>query len=166
MRRALVSVLVLTLALAPTSAWAYSDWGWDPKDPGDQGTGDSLDLAMTRRDVVRGGGSTFRITFFVHTAGLSCCYRATVKLDSRGDRHADYLIGIVDADQSGHGCGVKRVGSRDGWGGRYARGDNWARCRFPLRRVNPDKRIRWKMRIYQEGLRAVTDSAPETGWYR
>jgi hypothetical protein len=122
---------------------------------------------VTRRDVVRHDGrSTFRFTFDVHPAGLSCCYHAMVKLDTRGDRHADFLIGIFDADMSGHGCSTKAVGARLGSKGHYARGDNWARCRFPLRRVKPDKRIRWKMKIYAEGERAAVDTAPEAGWYR
>ena len=167
MRRATVAILMLfAFTSSPGAARAYSDWGWDRRDVSDHDL-KALDLARTRRDVQRSGGQTLlRFTFDVHGGYLSNWWGMEVFLDTRGSSKRDYAMHLVDADQSGRGCDIWKVGHRRDTRrkGHFNRGDGWARCRVPVRWVEPDKKIRWKVRIHTNG--ELVDRAPDGGWYR
>jgi hypothetical protein len=144
-RRALIAVLVLSIALLEVPALAYDNTGSDPDDR--RPVGSDPDLRSTRRLVWRGddGRRLLRVGVQAYEP-FGLWWFVDVALDSRGDRGTDYIMEIWNADNSGRGCSVNPRG-RPGQAvrGRFRQFGDRTTCRVPLALVEPTKRVRWKL---------------------
>lgn len=154
------------LALAvPTPAAAYLDGGVDPADDVDDMMNMVVDLTSTTRRVWREDGRRWLAIRFRSSEDLDFGWNVDIRIDSRGGPNADALISTWNRGPEGDGCnmglaiepqrkiGVFRIGDRSAW------------CRIPLRWVDPDKRIRWRLVSYPHEGDFDDEHAPDHGWY-
>lgn len=174
----LASVATAVLIL-PASAEAtvrgpdvlYVDVGLDPDDvPIDEGSccQQDPDIRSTKRRVFVDEGRWLFVNFRAYEQLLGY-WKVVVRLDTRGGRRSDARMRIFDNGAGRAGCAV-RFRSEPRRKGEYrasSAGDR-ASCRVPLRWVNPNKRIRWRL-FSPAGLEGtepgVDEFAPDRGWY-
>lgn len=161
-RTVLVSCLITVLAL-PTTASAYVDRGSDPDDRASVGY--DPDIRATVRKVKTGSHGR-RLTIVVRTyERFGIWWSIDVRMDARGGLRADTGMELWNADQSGMGCWVwKRGHRRDPVKGTFRQRADRARCRVPIRLIDPNKRIRWRL-VSESGYDGETERAPDAGWY-
>jgi hypothetical protein len=164
---ALVTSAVLSLA-TPASAFGYEDTGFDPNDRINNGW--DPDIASTTRKVWAAANGHRYLTVTLRAyEDFSLQWYAIISVDSRGGTLRDYRIYIGSTEFSGHGCSVLHRGQhfRHVKAGAFKQRHGWARCRVPLRFVQPNKRIRWK--VYSPRSLQIPTSreyAPNHGgWY-
>jgi hypothetical protein len=162
-QRLAIAALCALLVLPAESALAYQDRGFDPDDR--RVVGYDPDIRSTVRTVwTTDGGRALSVKFRAYEE-LGVYWDVTAYLDSRGGHRADYLIDMVNADQSGAGCRVyRRKHSERAVDGRFRQHGDRARCRVPARLVHPTKRIRWRLRS-ESGYVDTVEAAPDHGWY-
>ena len=166
-RYVLACAAVALISLIGGDALAYVDVGTDP--PGDDvGQVPIADVVWTKRSVWRNedGRRWFRVAVRTRRPLRETNADIVVRIDSRGDEHADLLMRIVMFE--GKGCGV-RVSAGRSRSGRVRMTGDLASCVVPLRWVDPGgKRIRWRLlsQPHEGGSAYHTDRAPNHGWYR
>ena len=159
--RRLVPVLVSALVIAvasSASASGYRSTGFDPNDRRDRFR---PDISSTTRKVWAAPNGHSYLTVTIRTyKDLPSWWDARVALDSRGGALRDLRMHIWNGGDDGHGCDV------DGKKGSFHQQGRWARCRVPLRYVDPNKRIRWKVVALAAFDVGNPDYAPNgRGWY-
>jgi hypothetical protein len=161
-RTVLVSCLIAVLAL-PATASAYVDRGSDPDDRASVGY--DPDIRATVRKVETGFHGR-RLTIVVRAyERFGIYWFIEVRMDARGGRRADTGMRLWNADQSGMGCEVwKRAHRREALEGAFGQTGDRARCRVPIRLIDPNKRIRWRL-VSESGYDGETERAPDAGWY-
>lgn len=114
------SALGIALTLQAGPAFAYKDVGFDSDD---RATVGDPDIRSTARVVWRDdeGVRWLRIRFTAYEP-LGNYWFMKAFLDSRGGSRADYVIELVNADQSGKGCSVHPRGQNPDYGSAAASG--------------------------------------------
>jgi hypothetical protein len=149
---------VFVIALGnPASAFGYRATRFDPNDRGDK----RPDISSTTRKVWAASNGHSYLTVTLRTyEDLPSWFIAVVVLDSRGGPRRDLRMRIWDNAGDGHGCDV------DGRKGAFHQHGRWGSCRVPLRYVNPNKRVRWKVISLASFDVGNPDYAPnDRGWY-
>src|SRR3989337_276449 len=100
----LAGLVAVILVVGSLPAAAYVDVGYDPQDS------DAYDIQSTVRRVQRGReGRVLKV--FLHTygddLGPGSWVSIAARLDARGGRAADAILGIGIQDQSGSGCSLR-----------------------------------------------------------
>jgi hypothetical protein len=165
MRRTVVVSSVIAVLALPATASAYVDRGTDPDDRAPVRY--DPDIRATVRKVETGSHGR-RLTIVVRAyEELGIWWSIEVRMDARGGRHADTGMRLWNADTGGTGCDVWKRGHRsEPLEGRFRQAGDGARCRVPIRWIDPNKRIRW--RLVSETLDpgdGETERAPNAGWY-
>jgi hypothetical protein len=165
-RVGLLLFVVTSLLLIPDWSVAYRDVGTDPDDRAVVGY--DPDIRQTTRRVKSSEGGRVLIVRVWTYEDLGVFWRMEVFLDSRGGGAFDYRMLLANGDLGGAGCQIdRRGGGRDQIDGRFRQVGNLAECRVRARLVNPNKRIRWRIRSgsgYNEP-ESETEVAPDRGWY-
>jgi len=169
-------VLIATLLPAPAAGALYMDDYRDSRSDPDPGPGtgsdDTIRIDRTIRSVWTSRDGRRWLTVVVAPFFRGTYMDATVRLDTDGDRSAEYVMTFASRDMEGEGCFVRGGGRRtDGHFARLEFGDypEWAgavACRVPLSSVEPTARIAWRVGVY--GMVAdpeLFDRAPNVGWY-
>lgn len=169
MRKAKIALaLALAAGLAVAApAYGYEDTGFVPNDRRNNRYDPDVS-STTRRVWLASNGHRYLTVTFRAYERLSYLWTVIVSLDSRGGTQRDYRIYMDSTEFSGHGCGVLHRGQhfRHFKGGAFKQRHDWARCRIPLRFVQPNKRIRWK--LYSPTLITPGDveyARNHRGWY-
>lgn len=164
MRSLAIAVLVACLVLAPTSASAYSDTGWDPDDRRDNG---DPDIQSSTRSVFSLKGVRYVKVGLDAFEDLSDWWRTLVGLDTRGGPKVDYWMQFGNYDTGGTECKVWLAadGEASADKGLFKQSGDAASCRVKASLVDRDKRIRWYLRSPSMHSGEL-DRAPDTGWYR
>jgi hypothetical protein len=166
--RSVVTVVCAVALLLPSAgaASAYVDVGTDPA--GDD-AGDLViaDIVWTKRSVWRNddGDRWFRVALRTRRPIRDTNMDVLVRIDSRGDEHADVLMRIAMFE--GKACYIGGGGGSER--GRVRISDSFASCVVPLRSLEPGgKRIRWRLisQPHEGGPAYHVDLAPDRGWYR
>jgi hypothetical protein len=168
MRRSLLAALAATLIVAflpgPTASagFGYRDHGTDPDDvePFEY----VVDLRGTTRKVWQDdrGHRWLSITIWGHHR-LGSTWEVLASIDGRGGPLREsrlYFIGFRNDrrcewfnGQEGETFSIFVDGRR-------------ATCRIPLRLIDPNKRIRWRLRSpFPATYGNTVDHAPDVGWY-
>ena len=168
-------VLIASLLPAPAAGALYMDDYRDSRSDPDPGTGsyDTIRIDRTIRSVWTSRDGRRWLTVVVAPFDRNTYVDATVRLDTDGDRSAEYVMTFASRDMEGEGCFVRGGGRRtDGHFTRLEFGDypEWVgavACRVPLSSVEPTARIAWRVGIGTVGVATpgVVDRAPNVGWY-
>jgi hypothetical protein len=163
---AVICILISAFLTMPGSAAAYQDTGYDPDDRAV--VGDDPDIrSTTRRVALAGDGRVLKIKVRAYE-DLGVWWRMEVLLDSRRGPRFDFRLVLRNGDVGGSGCSLDRRGGGDDFiEGSFRQAGDRTRCTVPARLVDPDKRIRWRIRSpsgYDEP-ESVTERAPDHGWY-
>lgn len=162
MRRLLlrfVPILAAIVALAPQSALAYDDTGYDAQDQSE-----GYDISSTTRRVYQGNGHrVLKVVVRIYEGDRplddqNYVWFVEVRIDSRRGQAHDVIMNIWSEDLSGRGCELEDRRSRTLTEGLFRVTATTASCRVPLRFVDPGKRIRWNIHMSD-------DLAPNAGMY-
>ena len=158
--RWIVPLLATTLAVTlarPAHAFGYRATGFDPNDR----HGYVPDISSTTRKVRAASNGHRYLTVTLRTyENLPSWWDAVIVLDTKGGSLRDSKMHLWNNGDDGHGCEV------DGRAAAFREHGHWARCRVPLRYVNPNKRIRWKVLSLAAFDVGNADYAPnDRGWY-
>ena len=149
-------------SVASDALAAYTDTGLDPDD-----TSGTADVEWTTRAVWRAenGNRRIRVKIRAYEALGPVFEGFRVWLDARGGPRRDARIEFVNGEGP-PACSLSRSGS--GWGAPAQQDGRTIRCKFPLRHLDPTKRVRWWVRSpspspFNQDLEV--DRAPNAGWY-
>jgi len=169
-RRSIVATATLAVMIAVAShASAYVDYGSDPSGDG-AGQVRIVDVVRSKRAVWRSdtGKRWFKVAFAAVEPLRETTVDVEVRVDSRGDEHADDVISFF-TDGARQVCNMgKAIAPRDQVGRVRMRG-RYASCIVPLRWLHPGgKRIRWRLlsQTHEGGSTYHFDRAPDRGWFR
>jgi hypothetical protein len=88
------------------------------------------------------------------------------RFDTQGERRADHTMTLWNADTGGSGCSVRERGqgnpSEDGI---FRQRGRAVRCRVPIRRLEPDRSIRWRLVSDSGYVDGNREQAPDVGMY-
>lgn len=163
-----VALVAIILGLLPQQAYAYTDRGFDPNEPGRESSY-SLDIRSSRLTLVRADDER-RLIVRLDVYGpqdMGNWWDARVQLDTRDGPAADFLMRIWNWDMTGHGCSVEPSEDPDAAvKGHFRQVEDWAKCRISAASIEKDKRIRWSIRIASHNKpEKRLDRAPDQGWY-
>ena len=139
---------------------AYTDDGLDTDD-----ASGIADVEWTRRSVWRAenGHRRIRVTIRAFEPLGPVWDGFRVWIDARGGPRRDARIEFVNGEGP-PGCSL-HVGT-EGWSAPARQEGRTIRCKFPLRHLDPTKRVRWWVRSPGAGRSAPdVDRAPNVGWY-
>ena len=155
--RRLAPILAVTMLVGlsgSASASGHRTTGFDANDQGKE----VPDIRSTTRKVWLASNGHRYLTVTIRTYDrMPSWFDGRVALDSRGGPLRDHRMHIWHYDANGHGCALDRVA---GW---FKQHGHRVTCRVPLRYVQPNKRIRWRMSL--AGFDVGADYAPDRGWY-
>lgn len=159
----LVGLALLEMLVVAPSASAYEVRGYDPDDRLAYGTDPDIRSTILRVEPREDGRYLILVVRAYEV--LSDWWRIEVRLDAQGERRAEHIMTLWNADTGGLGCSIHPRRDRDAERGAFHQNGKAARCRVPIRLVKPDKPIRWKLvseSAYGEGEREL---APNAGMY-
>lgn len=168
------SVMALCLVMAPTSAAAYVDVGYDAEGDSME-EGGAYDIRSSVRSVVRGAHHrNLRVATRTRDADFwpgSYVYIGA-RLDARGGPAADAVLLAWILDMSGSGCQLESLSGRVLARGTFhyvgsEEGDSFdgISCSVPVHALHPTRTIRWKVSIIYGNGEPVFDEAPDAGMY-
>ena len=166
--RGVIAGIVVTIASAMPAS-AYVDVGHDPAGDG-SGEVRIVDIVASKRAVWRNdaGRRWLKVSFQAVDPVRRTAVDVEVRIDSRGDEHADEIISFF---RDGHrkGCNMGKAIAPRNQVGRVRMRGRYMACIVPLRWVRPGgKRIRWRLlsQPTEGGPSYHVDRAPDHGWYR
>jgi hypothetical protein len=165
--RRVVTILALASLLwgsvAGGALAAYTDTGLDPNDT----SGTAADVEWTTRAVWRAenGHRRIRVKIRAYEVLGPVFDGFRVWIDARGGPRRDARIEFVNGEGP-PACSL--LFRRSGWSAPAQQDGRTIRCKFPLRHLDPTKRIRWWVRSpslspFNKDL--DVDRAPNVGWY-
>jgi hypothetical protein len=155
--------LLGAVAVAASPATAFEVRGHDPDDRA--AIGGDPDIRSTILRVEPREDGRYLVLVVRAYEELSDWWTIEARLDAQGERRAEHILTLWNADTGGLGCSIHPRRDHDAVRGAFHQNGRAARCRVPIRLVKPDEPIRWKLVSetgYQRGDREV---APNTGMY-
>lgn len=154
----------LAMVLATPPATAYQIRGYDPNDR--RPVGSDPDIRSSVLTVERRGEHRVLVLVIRAYEQLGDYWVIQARLDARGERRADHLMVLWNADTGGAGCSVwERPRRHPADSGHFRQRGRAARCRIPIHLIGPDEPIRWRLVSESGYVDHNPERAPDRGMY-
>jgi hypothetical protein len=170
MRRGLTTVIGVALAalLLMPSAGACRIVGTDPDDR--RPLGSDPDIRSSILEVGPRENGRFLVLVVRAFEEFGDYWTIRAYLDAQGPRRrtdrADHTMVLWNADTGGAGCTVRERGQGNPEErGVFRQNGRAARCRVPIRFIQPDRPIRWRLVSTSGYVKGNVERAPDHGMY-
>lgn len=158
----LVALATVGVLVGTTPALAYEVRGFDPDDRAAIGGDPDIRSTILRVGPTENGRALVLVVRAYET--LSDWWTVEARLDAQGERRADHILLLWNADTGGLGCSVRERRDHETERGAFHQNGRAARCRVPIRLVEPDEPIRWRL-VSTSGYDGDLEVAPNRGMY-